>query len=497
MVRKAHKILGLITGPLIFVWFISGMVMMYVAHPKAHQSSQNRLPRMAPLAADAISLNFQEAWLKTGMSETPAEARLNMLIHRPAYFFRSHQGSWKVVYADNGEVLNTVTPEMARQSASSYMEMEMDQADISSLDHPDQWTVGTGSGPGYPPFYKFQCNDGPGTWLYVSKTSGEVCQVTTHKERILVWLGSIPHWLYFTALRQHIDVWRQVILWLSGICTVAIALGLWIGITNFSWKGYGRNRYRRSSAFIGMKKWHHFLGLVFGLTTLAWTFSGMLSLSPLHWHSGTAPNATENGHMTGGDLTPSRFVVHPAEALNACQNEHRIRKIDLLRFDGIPYYLCWPSPSNSLLVRADASGYPPSPYLLVEDVVSGAQGLMPGSDVAAHTVLHQYDLYYVDKRGQAKLPVVKISFDDPSQTTYYINMYNGAIVKRYDSTARLNRWLYKFMHCFDIPFLLRHRFMRDSLMLLFLTGGTLLTATGIHSWVRRYRRKIKANRVRP
>jgi hypothetical protein len=34
------------------------------------------------------------------MTETPAEARLNMLINRPAYFFREEKGSWKVVYAN-------------------------------------------------------------------------------------------------------------------------------------------------------------------------------------------------------------------------------------------------------------------------------------------------------------------------------------------------------------------------------------------------------------
>jgi hypothetical protein len=138
MIRKAHKILGLMTGPLIIVWFISGMVMMYVAHPKAHKSSRDRLARMVPLAPNAIALNFQEAWFKTGMTEPPVEARLNMLIHRPAYFFRSQEGNCKVVYADTGERLNTVTAEMARESASSYMGINMDQAGVSPLDNPDQ-----------------------------------------------------------------------------------------------------------------------------------------------------------------------------------------------------------------------------------------------------------------------------------------------------------------------------------------------------------------------
>jgi hypothetical protein len=236
--------------------------------------------------------------------------------------------------------------------------------------------------------------------------------------------------------------------------------------------------------------------LTFGLTTLAWIFSGMLSLSPLHWHSGTSAGSVETDHMAGGGLTPARFMVHPAEAVNACQNGHSIRKIDLLQFRGIPYYLLWRSSSDSLLVRADASGYSPSPYLPEEDIVAAARGLLPGNHVVSHSVLHQYDLYYIDKKGRARLPVLKISFDDPGQTTYYITLHNGAIAKRYDGSARLNRWLYHFLHCFDIPFLLHHRFLRDSLMLFFLAGGTVLAATGLYLWLRRQRPKnkvVKAN----
>ena len=444
---------------------------------------------MALLAADAVSIDFQEAWTKTGLTGPPQEARLNMLIDRPAYFFRSENSGWKVVYADDGSVLGTVTPEMARKSASAYLGKDMGGANISPLDEPDQWTVGTGSSPWQWPFYNLRCEDKAGTRVYVSRTSGEVCQVTTRMERVIVWLGSIPHWLYFTALRKHLELWRQVILWLSGAGTVAVVLGLWIGISHFRWKGYGRNRYRRSSAFIGVKKWHHFLGLAFGLTTLMWVFSGMLSLSPFHWHSETAPSNEEAVLLTGGGLSPSRFVLHPTDALRACRGRPAVRKMDLLNFDGTPYYLCWQSMGESLLVRADESGHPPAPHLPTGDIVAASRRLVPGYRPASHALLDAYDLYYVDKNENARLPVVRIAFDDPAHTCFYIDKHDGTIVKRYDGTARLNRWLYRFSHSLDLPFFMRHRLLRDALMLFFLAGGTLLAATGLYSWARFHRRK--------
>jgi hypothetical protein len=490
MIRKAHRALGLLTGPLVIVWFVSGIVMMYVPHPKAHRSAMDRLVQMAPLAAHTIVLDFQQAWLKTGMSGTPVKARLNMLIDRPAYFFLRAEGGWKVVYADNGEVLKHVTPDMAIESASSYTGRNIGKkAKIDLLDRWDQWTVGTGSGPGYRPFYRIKCSDDAGTWVHVSRSSGEVCQVTTKRERFLVWLGSIPHWLYFTVLRQHLELWRQVIIWIAGVGTVAVALGLWIGIAHFRWKGYGRHRYRRSSAFIGVKKWHHFLGMGFGLTTLLWIFSGMLSLSPLHWHSESSPSAVEMQVVAGGDLTPSLFTVKPSRILSLYRKGHNIRKVDLMRFNSDPYYLLWKSRSDSFLIRADEPGHPFFPYIPTEEIVAAARGLLPENLVASYSVLHDYDLYYVDKKERSKLPVVKIDFDAPNHPSYYINMSNGVIEKKYDRTARVNRWLYRFLHCFDLPILLRHRLLRDMLMLFFLSGGLLQAAFGLYSWIRRNRWK--------
>jgi hypothetical protein len=33
MLRKLHKQIGIVTGPLMVLWFLSGLVMMYVGHP--------------------------------------------------------------------------------------------------------------------------------------------------------------------------------------------------------------------------------------------------------------------------------------------------------------------------------------------------------------------------------------------------------------------------------------------------------------------------------
>src|SRR5262249_27331019 len=60
----------------------------------------------------------------------------------------------------------------------------------------DQWTVGR-----YVrdrPLHRFDFDDPAGTSIYVSGTAGQIVLWTTATQRFWNWLGTIPHWLYFT-----------------------------------------------------------------------------------------------------------------------------------------------------------------------------------------------------------------------------------------------------------------------------------------------------------
>ena len=52
-----------------------------------------------------------------------------------------------------------------------------------------------------------------GTELYVSANLGEVTVMTTRRSRTLAWLGTIPHWFYFAALRNNQPLWYQIVVW--------------------------------------------------------------------------------------------------------------------------------------------------------------------------------------------------------------------------------------------------------------------------------------------
>ncbi|MGO4611708.1 PepSY domain-containing protein, partial [Variovorax sp. 2RAF20] len=61
----------------------------------------------------------------------------------------------------------------------------------------DQWTVPNGLN-AWRPLHRIAIDDDAGTELYVSAKTGEVMRDTHRAERLWNWLGSVPHWLYFT-----------------------------------------------------------------------------------------------------------------------------------------------------------------------------------------------------------------------------------------------------------------------------------------------------------
>src|SRR5262249_7864281 len=130
--------------------------------------------------------------------------------------------------------------------------------------------------------------------------------------RVWNWLGSIPHWIYPTVLRKDGQLWRDVVLWTSGICLVVAVTGFWIGILRLRLM----RRYARGtiSPYRGWMAWHHIAGLIRGVFVFPCMFSGGSSLTPGGAFSGGGVTR-EIGVGYGGHDAPdivSRLPSAPA-----------------------------------------------------------------------------------------------------------------------------------------------------------------------------------------
>jgi uncharacterized iron-regulated membrane protein len=467
-----HRWTGIALGILILLWFISGLVMVFVPRPVLSQAE--RLAGLPFLNAESIRITPFEAWKSLGRPGGPERVRLNASGGRPLFHFLD-ESRWFSVYADNGAAFVSPDEEGLRRVVLPHAG-ETPITGIVPLEY-DQWTV-AGNFNAWRPLARVELNDG--RQYYVSTRTGEIVLDTAYGERAWNWLGSFAHWLYFTELRRNFfEAWRELVLWAAFLSGVAALSGFCLGIEHLRIsKPYSGGRF--SPYRDKWKLWHHWSGIAGGVFLLAWLVSGWLSLSPMGWAKTSPPTDAEGRYLAGGLLD--------AEALSWLPSlKGKTREIQWTRFDTQPVALLFDSeiPRHSVFDSNTRTEYTEK-TLSLEAITSRARGLMPKNRLVAAEWLNEPDAYYYPRGGHAiRLPVARLRFDDAENTRYYIDPATGSIAAKIDNGARWQRWLYRGLHRFDFPPFDRHETARRVLVTLLSCLGIFLTLSAcVLGWKR-------------
>jgi len=464
----AHRWLGVFFCLLFTLWFASGIVMMYWTYPGV--SGADRLEHSPALNAAQIRISPEEAWMRTGSGDTPARASVEVLADRPAYRFDRRI----IVFADTGERLKEVSPDLARKIAAQWTGEAAAQARfLGSIETEDQWTV-SGEFRRLRPLLKYSWPSGEE--VYVSTVTAQVEQYTTRGSRLAAWCGAIPHWLYFTALRKNGPLWNRVVIWSSGIATFAGILGLIVG----AWIAVPARRIPYS----GMKRWHTVLGLGFGVIACTWAFSGMLSMDPFPIEEGDDAAAAIAGALRGG--RPDLAVFSARDAL--ARVDAPVKQIELAMFAGEPVYIAHANPPEVRIVPLNGD---PAPGFDAARILEVAARAAAPARIAESRLVSEYESYYIDRHGELPLPAVFLRLDDPQKTMFYIDAKSARIVASYGNLSRWNRWLYHGLHSMDFPWLYNYRPLWDIVVISFMIGGTALCVTSLVLAWRVLGRKLK------
>jgi len=478
----SHRWAGIVLCLFFAMWFLTGIVMMYVPFPGLGPAE--RFAGLQPLNAAQIKVGIETAYAASGLSSVPARIRMTNVLGRPAYHFRPRDGSWVSVFADNGERLEPLTPAQAQEAAERFRAGS--RPEHLARNDIDQWTVSGNLLP-FRPLHQVALHDATGTELYVSDRTGEVVRDTTKHERFWNWLGANLHWIYPYQLVRHRALWTDIVVWLSIAGTVLAITGITAGLLR--WRITGRYRNGRHSPYQGWARWHHIAGLVAGIFVLTWIFSGLMSMNPWKLFPGKSPAPDALMRYYGGELDPGAFSRNLADTLR----EHTpvVKEIVWVRFAGRPYYVIYGTTGGSLLYAADAPGQGYARFAASE-LVNRSQSLMPDARMVQTEWLKQYDEYWYSREHRETsrtLPVMRVRFGDPAATWYHIDPQTGQVVERLMRANRVQRWLYNGMHSLDFGFLLRHRPAWDIVMIVLAQMGFVLSVSGIVVGVRRLLRK--------
>lgn len=481
ILKLTHKILGLLLSILFLMWFVSGIVMIYHSFPRASQ--QDKLEKQKIISGDLPDINRI-------LSSLPDSAQvrslsMEMYFDRPAIHFRGKNVP-ETLYADSLRPVEALTYATIERTAAQWCPAPVLRVD--SLYKLDQW-IPFGRLTEEFPIYKYTFADESGHELYISSRTGRVLQFTDKEQRFWAWLGAIPHWVYFTSLRQHQTAWINFVKWTSGIGCIMCLAGLILSI-RLAW----RNRHKKlfSPYRKWWFKWHYVSGLIFGIFTITFAFSGMMSLMDLpDWMKKAPKEKSEISRrgMWGGQNERFDIAAYRLDYRKALTGFDSVKSIEWVTWQSYPYYKLT---TDSRTIHIDASDTTAvRPFVLTEAMIRKEADKMYADSIPyTLDLLTEYDQdYYGLKKDRVPLPVYRVIADDEMHTRHYYQPQT-LMQRRIDDDGRLRRLLYSGFHSLNIKFLTDRPVLWIIVMYTLMLGGTFLSLTGVVLSIKWFIRKV-------
>ena len=423
-----HRWIGVVSCLLFLMWFLSGLVMLYVPYPAL--TDREALAGQPSIDWPKVHVPPREAERLAGLPEQPRAMRLEMMANRPVWRVTGRAGEPVTIDADTATPVRDIGSAEAARIASAFGRAPVDA--VASVER-DQWTVAGRYDP-HRPLWRAALRGPGGRALYVSSRTGAVMLDTDAHERFWNWLGSVPHWLYPTVPRQHPDGWRQVVIWVAGPCVLAAITGMWIGLLRVR---LGRRRFKdgRVTPYRGWMLWHHVAGLTGGVMLTFWIVSGWLSVDPGYLFRGAGLNDRAIARYEYAELPPIDFARVTAAGPTG------IVRLEVIRAAGL-VSLELQSPDRRLVVAADGGRILPD----VNRVSRAARVLVPDGAAPRVTRLTAPDFYWRGVYNKPQLPVLYLRFDDPGATWLYLDPVTGTVLRSIDRRGRVYRVAYDLLH---------------------------------------------------
>src|ERR1700694_2913163 len=113
-----HRWLGICGCLLFLVWFVSGIVMMYVEMPEL--SEQRRLEALPVLDLARVKVSGAQAVQRAQLLGV-GSIKLTSLFGRPVWRLQGVEDAWCTVFADTGEVARSFEYAQARASLAPFL----------------------------------------------------------------------------------------------------------------------------------------------------------------------------------------------------------------------------------------------------------------------------------------------------------------------------------------------------------------------------------------
>jgi hypothetical protein len=469
MLVVIHRWLGIALGPLVAMWFATGMVMHFVPFPALSESQ--RVAGLSALKIEGSIHGPADAIRTFGMTDVH-RIRLVQRTDGPVYIVSDGAASTALRAANlapaavrSRELALAIAADDARQRGKAAP----DPARLALIDH-DQWTV-AGHYQRHRPLYRIALDDEAGTEFYISSTTGEVVLGTTRWERRWNFIGSVAHWIYAPPLRSRPAVWSAIVTWLSLAALALVVAGTVLGVARVRIGGK-----RSASPYRGMHWWHHVLGLASLVFVTTWMFSGFLSMDDGALFSTGRATASELSAISGAPPW-DRLKDEDLQRIDP-----RARELEWFAFDSRLFRRTIMAPNTQRIAKVGHSE-PEQAVLPLATVGSVARRLGPQCGDPAE--ISPNDTYAMTSVVSGA-PAYRVTC---GSVWYDLDAASGALLQTTDASRRAYRWLYSGLHRLDFPALATRPMLRTVLIITLCGIGLVFSLTAIAIGARRLWRR--------
>ena len=487
-----------------FVWFSSGLVIMY-AGPSALSAVEQLSGReLLEPASDWLTLG--EVWRRSAaqrhqiiadkvthegpeLADRIGQARLVQQASEPYWLVEDGAGNRFALSALNGNVHDTSPVEATliaarwaanRTSVDSAASHELIAARFLDTGPQDSSMRNQQA---LRPFHRIAVGEGTRE-LLISARTGEVVRDSTRTQRVMYWVGNYLHLLRYLDTFKLGAIRNEVQTYLALFAFTGSLTGLIIGWQRWRprWRGlrqYGNRQHPYRNVW---NTWHFWTGLIGGTAALLWSFSGLVSSNPGDIITSATPSKAELLRYEGS--TPTVMLDWSPDELSG------IRAAKLVE-------LSWRHvDSSAVLVGLTREGEKLPrltdgvQHIEQASILRAIARLSGDTPVASSVLQYNYDSYYYPRHGQGPadkpLPVLKVDLSDKAATRFYIDPQDGRVLSRQDRSRRVYRWLYSALHHWDFG-VFYQRPLWDVWMLIWVPMGIVLGGSAMVLGYRRLR----------
>ncbi len=487
---KTHRFLGAILSLLFVLWFFSAFVLIYCSFPK-HKGSEKTLH--SPLLSkevlaqakdlSALAKTFQTSYPKAKITRLTLQSDLRMGEH---YTINSRGAGTHYYNAKLEEIKKNQSVNIAYfKQVGKLWNKEI--LSIDTLNSLDQWTPFSRLRKDLP-FYRLKLSGEDKQEVYISSRNGRIITEHTRAERIGAYFGAIPHWVYFTFIKQNPDLWTWTIIILASLGTFMVLTGIYIGIDMMMLAGRKKKKPELSPYRKKTYRWHHILGTFFGVFILAWIFSGLMFVTD-------SPDWLIGERDLRGNKIRKAMVFDSQSYKSEVQEQifqqfpEGIRSIVWTSHFGIPTLSLTNQAGKEEIYRFDKEKY--KKFELAEGEVRAMIEQAYGKAIRYElSKLRAYDGYYNFRTKQANDFVWKAEIDTEGSPAVYFNNASASL-RIIDKKTRLNQWLFKKPHTLSFKWLKQHPWLWTIVMWTLLLMGLIISLTGFLMSIPYFRRLFK------